>query len=323
MKRLYSLIFVLIFTACASKKNENVKSIFMPEWVTSPMSSCDEHKFLCASAEGSGAIAADANARKALAQIFSTKIESKMSVTSSATSNIGGDSLKGEGKEFYANEVTELTEDILEGVEIKARFMSSGNHFSLASMDKEKAADRLRSKMKELDQQLVTYNQENKKSYYGRMKKIYKIREELNNRYEFLMGNRYKSKVSFDEIMRKKKLASPVNLILLKTGNAEFLSLMQEILSDRGFKFTDVENGGHDIIVNLEVKNKKEYLNVDGFEKYSFDVSLISQLKNKETLGALKFMQTSVGRNYDQALSKIRPDIEQFIEQNFDDLNIE
>ncbi|MFZ4712124.1 MAG: LPP20 family lipoprotein [Bacteriovoracaceae bacterium] len=324
MKAFFALSVVLIFfSGCASKNATSSKSAFMPEWVNAPISACDERRELCASSEGSGSITADANARKSLAQIFSTKIESKMNVTQAAQSTMGGDSLQGEAKEYYANEVAEITEEILEGVEIKARYMGNGSHFSLAKLDKEMAGDRLRSKMKEFDQQLIVYSKENKKSFYGRMKKLYKVREELNARYEFLKGNRYPSKVSWEDIMKKKKLSSPVNLVFLKVNNQEFMTMIQEIISDRGFKFTDVEGGNHDIVIELAIKNKKEYLNVEGFEKYSFDVALNSQTRNKENLGTLKMHQASVGRNYDQALSKIRPDIEEFINQNFDDLNIE
>jgi hypothetical protein len=314
-------LFVLI--SCAGPKLQKEQSLFAPEWVHEPMKGCDESREICASSEGTGSITADANARKSLAQIFSTKIESKMNLTQTLNSSLGGETLQGEGKEYYANEVAEITDQILEGVEIKARFVNSSAHFSLAKLDKIQASDRIRSKMKDLDEQLVTLNKDNKKSNYGKLKKLFKLREELNTRYEFLAGSRFPTKVSFEEILKKKKLLSPVNLIFLKVTNNDFLTMIQEILSERGFKFTNVEGGNHDIIIELVIKNKKEFLNVDGFEKFSFDISLNSQTRTKENLGTVKFHQVSIGRNFDQALSKIKPDIEDFINNHFDDLNIE
>ena len=324
MKAFFIHIFCLIILiSCAGTKLQKESSLFAPEWVNEPMKGCDEQREMCASSEGTGSITADANARKSLAQIFSTKIESKMNVTQTLNSSLGGDSLQGEGKEFYANEVAEITDQILEGVEIKARFVNSSGHFSLAKLDKVQASDRIRSKIKDIDEQMESLNKDQKKSNYGKLKKLFRLREDFNARYEFLAGNRLPSKVSFDDIQKKKKLSSPVNLIFLKVGNNDFLTMLQEMLSERGFKFTDVEGGNHDIVVELILKNKKEFLNVDGFEKYSFDVSLNSQTRNKENLGTVKFHQLSIGRNFDQALSKIKPDIEDFINNHFDDLNIE
>jgi hypothetical protein len=321
----YSTLFLLLLVliSCASPKQQKEKSLFAPEWVNEPMKGCDETRELCASSEGSGSITADANARKSLAQIFSTKIESKMNVTQTLNSSLGGDSLQGEGKEFYANEVAEITDQILEGVEIKARYVDSGTHFSLARLDKIEASNRIRSKIKLIDEELVILNRDLKKSHYGKMKKILKFREDLNARYEFLAGARIPSKVSLDDILKKKKLTSPVNLIFLRVSNQDFLTMIQEILSERGFKFTDIEGGNHDIVIELLIRNKKEFLNVDGFEKYSFDISLNSQTRSKQNLGTVKFNQVSIGRNFDQALSKIKPDIEDFIINHFDDLNIE
>jgi hypothetical protein len=317
------LIFLFVLISCASPKLVKEKSLFTPEWVNEPMKGCDETRELCASSEGSGSITADANARKSLAQIFSTKIESKMNVTQTLNSSIGGESLQGEGKEFYANEVAEITEQILEGVEIKARYVDSGAHFSLAKLDKIQASDRIRSKIKQIDEELVILNKDHKKSHYGKMKKLFKLREDFNSRYEFLAGSRIPSKVSLEEIVKKKKISSPVNLIFLKVANQDFLTMLQEILSERGFKFTDIEGGNHDIIIELVIRNKKEFLNVDGFEKFSFDIALNSQTRSKQNLGTVKFHQVSIGRNFDQALSKIKPDIEDFINNHFDDLNIE
>jgi hypothetical protein len=73
----------------------------------------------------------------------------------------------------------------------------------------------------------------------------------------------------------------------------------------------------------VDFKSKKEFLNVEGFEKHLIQLSLTSQTKSKENLGTIQFQASSVGRNLDQAISKVRPDIERNIEEKFEDLNID
>lgn len=318
----FLIIFLLV--SCASKELSKPKSLFLPEWVNSPMSSCDEKKEICASGEGDGAALADANARKSLAQFFSTKIESKMNVFSHTQQNISGP-LDGGGKEYVANEINEVTEELLEGVSIKARFQDQVKYYALAIMDREAALERFRSRIKEIDTKLVAYNNEGKKSYYGRMKKLYLLREGYNERYHFLAGVKIPSKVSFEEILKKKKLKlkSAINLMLYKSNEPFLKEFVANMMSEHGFKLTENENLDYDAVLVLDFKSKKEFLNVDGFEKHLIMASLTTQTKSKENLGTIQFQAAAVGRNLDQAISKVRPDIEKNFEEKFEDLNID
>lgn len=316
------VLFALFMVSCASKEQIKPKTLFVPEWVNAPMSSCDEKKEICASGEGDGASLADANARKSLAQFFSTKIETKLNVFSHTEQNVSGP-IDGNGKEYVANEISEITEELLEGVAIKARFQDQIKYYALATMDRDSAINRFRAKIKEIDSKLVAYNNEGKKSYYGRMKKLYQLREGFNDRYQFLAGVKIPQKVSWEEILKKKKLKSAVNLMLMKANEPFFKDYVANLMSEHGFKLTENENLDYDAVLIVDFKSKKEFLNVEGFEKHLIQLSLTSQTKSKENLGTIQFQASSVGRNIDQAISKVRPDIERNIEEKFEDLNID
>lgn len=320
MKKIFFLSF-LILLGCSSSKTEVKAPSSAPSWINDPMSACSEIEEICGSSNGDGQIIADGNARKTIALIFESKITSTM--TSSKTSRQEtGDSIEGKTQEYYSSDLTESTDQLLEGVEIKSRYQDKDGYYALASLNKIKAAKRLASLIKELDEKLIPLNKENKKTNYGKMRKLHLDREVLNARHEFLVGRRILGSVSFEDILKKKNISLKNNLVLLRIKDPSLMPMISRLVTERGFKISKDEAAA-DLEIKAVVDNKKEYLNVDGFEKYSFLIKLNSSNEKGEKLGAIEFSAMAVGRSFDQAQEKIRPDIERFIEDHFDELNLE
>lgn len=321
MKLFFAFTFVVIFTSCASKKEIEGKK-GSPEWINAPMTGCSDQIEICASAEGDGQLAADSNARTSLAQIFETKIESTTNINSLTKQDSTSSSISGGKSEFISTDLTEYTNQILEGVVIKERYKDSKKAYALASLDKIKASDRLRSQMKELDEKLVAFNKENKKSNFGKMRKLSLTRETLNSRYEFLMGMKVPSKVSFEDILSKKKIQMKADLVSITIDDQDFQPILQRLVTERGFKvIKDVAKANLDIEAKIETK--KEYMNVDGFEKYSYTLTLMAKNEANEKVGSIEFKTSGMGRSQAQVKEKVKSDIENFIEEHFDELNLE
>lgn len=313
--------FVFLFGCASGSKREIMSPASTPEWVNDPMSACSEMEEICASSMGTGQIGADGNARKAIALVFESKITSTMT-TSKTSRQESGATIEGKTQEFYSNDLTESTDQMLEGVEIKKRYQDKDGYYALASLNKIKAAKRLSSLIKELDEKLVPLNKENKKTNYGKMRKLYLEREVLNARHEFLVGRRVLSPVSFEEILKKKNISLKNNLVFIKVKDDAFLPMVSRLVTERGFKIAKDESKA-DVAIIANVESKKEYLNVDGFEKYAFNINLNAADEKGEKLGTIEFSIMAVGRSFDQAKEKVRPDIERFIEDHFDELNLE
>lgn len=316
-----SLCFLFLFGCASSSKTELKAPSSTPEWVNDPMSACSEMEEICGSSTGQGQIIADGNARKAIALVFESKITSTMTTSKTARQD-SGETIEGKTQEYYSDDLTESTNQMLEGVEIKKRYQDKDGYYALASLNKVKAAKRLASLIKELDEKLIPLNKENKKTNYGKMRKLYLEREVLNARHEFLVGRRVLGSVSFEDILKKKSITLKNNLVFIKTKDDAFLPMISRLVTERGFKIAKDESKA-DVEIVANVESKKEYLNVDGFEKYAFSVNLSSADEKGEKLGALEFSIMAVGRSFDQAKEKIRPDIERFVEDHFDELNLE
>lgn len=317
-----ALFLLLVLGACSSSQKSEIKApSSTPEWVNDPMSACSEMEEICGSSMGEGQIIADGNARKSIALVFESKITSTMTSSKTARQESGA-AIDGKTNEFYSSDLTESTDQMLEGVEIKKRFQDKDGYYALASLNKVKAAKRLASLIKEIDEKLIPLNKENKKTNFGKMRKFYLDREVLNARHEFLVGRRVQSSVSYEDILKKKNISLKNNLVFIKTKDEAFMPMVLRLVTERGFKIAkDSAKADLELVANVE--SKKEYLNVNGFEKYLFTIALNSADEKGEKLGAIEFSVMGVGRSFDQAKEKVRPDIERFIEDHFDELNLE
>ena len=95
----------------------------------------------------------------------------------------------------------------------------------------------------------------------------------------------------------------------------------QTALTDVGFKVVADKNRDFDILGNFLVT--EEYLNVNGFQKYTFLYTLETKNSSGKTIGGLSLSYTTNGRNEKNAFLKVRKKFLNDIDTNLEKLNLD
>ncbi|MBL6991557.1 MAG: LPP20 family lipoprotein [Bacteriovoracaceae bacterium] len=284
----------------------------LPKWVQEPNRHCKKYE-LCAIGEAAGATLAQTRARAAIAKIFETQITSKYS--QNLSSNNDESSLR------LSEEIIEEVNDAFSGIEIRKNHETNTGIYVLAVLDKLKAARNLRKKIRRLDEKMKTYALDHSAQSIHKLSKLFKKREGLQIRYEFLSNKSIPSPVKFSEIFKKiKKAVSKVVLAIdvKEQGSTDIASFMTSVLSDFGYKF-DSKKSTHK--VEGELISKQQFMNVKGFQKHKFTLNVEAHNRWKQKSSALTFSVTTIGRDYSQAYAKALPQIKEYIENNITQLN--
>jgi hypothetical protein len=85
-----------------------------------------------------------------------------------------------------------------------------------------------------------------------------------------------------------------------------------------GYKTSE---NAHDV-VTINVTSIKEFLNVEGFEKFTFTMK-ISHIRDNDKVGSLSKSETVVGRNQEDALLKIKNSLSEYLEEELYQLNLD
>ncbi|MGK0367687.1 MAG: hypothetical protein ACI9QD_000825 [Thermoproteota archaeon] len=322
---------ILIVSACSSNKKkmnkgkEKVKRSVVPEWVYSPMDICNERNEICASGEGDSLAEADANARKSLASIFETNIKSSFSSFSSST----GEGMDPSMHEYAAEtfkQINETVDQALEGVTIKQRADKDKVFFALARLDKRKAAEALRSEIKNVDEKLKQAHALNKRSMLRKMMTLFKLREDLASRYQFLSDRNLKSPVTLADINKiKYGTTAQVKMILLKIkdGSRDVKLSLKNILTQIGHKVVSRNAGRIDIKIKGGLESSKEHFNVNGFVKFTHTLTLTALNKKNEKIGSILKSMTAMGRSKADTYRKVKNKLAKYIEEQISELNID
>lgn len=287
----------------------------VPSWVNSPEKACST-RFLCAVGEGTGFQTASASARNELAKIFGTKVISKFQVTTTSD-NITTEQMVNEDLE-------ESTEQLLEGVEITKRYDGKTSVYVVASLDKVASAKVLKNQIQDLDQRLESHYKEGTFSGLYRSKRIFNQRQSLNERYEFLKGNRIPETISFKDLYELQKRLAKGKLVRIEALGKEkkkVKDLIENILTGIGFRVVRPNLEFKGLVVEGNLKVKEAFLNVKGFKKFEFIFSLSCFNKKKQKIGNMNYSKHFTGRDENQATEKAYADLAKYIKENIDDLN--
>ena len=316
MKLIYLMVLLTSTIALAQR----------PAWINNPGEGCTPLE-LCGVGEGSGLMSAEAAARRALALIFKAQIKSESTSTKSV-SQTGGDELLSsditEETQFF---VTEITDKVIEGSVVKKRFEKEGRVFVLVALKKRKAAARLKSEMDLMDQKMKSLLKEGKRSSLHRILKMYDIRETLNRDYEFLTNFKNPAVISLAEVQRKRlkyvdrKTTLKVQIFGDDTLKSVESTLVQALL-DSGFRIVPEANSSS-FAIKGEFKSDRLFLNLKGFEKHQFHLTLYTQNKLGSKIGALNYSTVKLARSGKQAMEKAMLEMKSFIKENLDELNID
>lgn len=309
MKLLFTLIcFILSVNLFAESK---------PKWIsdTTKEKQCKK-KSLCAVGTGPSINFAKRDARAAIAKIFEAKIVSKFT---SKLSNSG---------EEATEELEESTNAALSGVEIVKTYEGKTDVYALASINKSKAAKGFQNEIKNLDKKMKVLVEDSASSKSSRtLEKYYMQRELLNKRYEFLKGRSIPEEVTYDQVFQSKKALSNliVHVYLDESEPKEIEGKLVALLSDSGMRVTtgQVRNRESTNIVTGSLVADKQYMKIEGFEKYKFVLKVAAKSLDRVETGNLTHTVITTGRNYSQNYDKALPQLKEFLNNSIDNLNIE
>jgi hypothetical protein len=289
-----------------------------PEWIYSPYSACTESEELCASGEAKAQSEADALARNNLASIFEVKVKSEFTAQMSTAQ---GFPWQGAVREEVQKSLQESVDQILETVQIKKRFKKKGLTYSLASLDRDKASELLRGRLNKIDTELETLWARKSRTNLRKIVRLFLEREKVNERYSIVAKQGKLPPIEYRDILAWRESRPKFVPLVLRVGQApEWMTeKLKELLTESGFQ---IVKGNSERMVSLNVDSIKEFLNVDGFEKYTFTLNLTSY-ENGEKKKVLSTSETVTGRNQADALLKVKTYFNDYIENHLSDLHLD
>lgn len=315
------LFLLLLLSGCAHFKSEPTLSESVkaePKWLYAPYEGCVESQELCATGEGKTQAQSDAEAKANLGSIFEVKIQSELNVTTTASQTFPW---QAQVKEEVQKSIKESVDQILETVQIKNHYKKDGLNHALASLDRTKAGELIGNRLTKVDGELETLWENHQRTNLRRIVKLYMERERLNERYSIIAGMGRPSKVTWTEIIKWRESKPKSEPLLLKIGQAPdwMKEKIAELLTEAGFRLV---KGEADRIVTVQVDSIKEFLNVEGFEKHTFTLSMnsIVEGEKKRTISA---SETVTGRSQADALLKVKHYFNEYIEQHLSDLRLD
>ena len=326
MKILCYCSLVLFLFGCSSGQKKKVQVEFDqenngegPAWLYDPEKGCEQHE-ICVSSSADSSHRADIRAKKSIAAIFETQIKSSFDVFKTSMS----DSEIEQVEEEISSQVVESVNGILKTVIIKERFQKGDLHFSLASLDKKKSAKSLRAQMEKIKKELEFLYQQRARGSIKRMMILFDKHNRLNDKYIVLTGNKLSLPISFADIQNIKYSKKGNQKVTLKYNNETpkiIITHLEQVLGEVGYKV--VSSSAVDYYVAIKWRAKKEYLNVQGFEKYSYILDINASDNLKKQIGSFSLNETSTGRNKQDAFLKVKNEFLINIDEKFNLLNLE
>lgn len=329
------LVTSLVIVGCSSVSKEVQRQIRedgirdgqRPEWVDNASKGCSPSREICAVGEAPGVLNAELNARKAIARYFETRVSAVTDVYKSSNTKSDADGiLEGKALENVEEQINEISTEVLTGVRIKEKFRTKDSIYALASLDKTKAIGQLKGKIKLLDEKLREYYQANSRQSFWQAYKLYGVRENLNLKLKFLRGGGVAQVVTLSQLNEQRRRfqekSTTVAVAFMEDSQIKtFKNLITKALLDMDYKV--VRTDGADYRVEGTMESEKQFLNVEGFEKYRFSLNIYSKNGQGQKLGALNYSVSKMGRGYEQAYESASKEILIYVKENFNQLNID
>lgn len=296
-----SCIIALLFTSCVNKISYNNE---LPNWVIKPMENCKDG-YLCATGEGDNILSASANARNELAKQFSVSVNSDTIISIKQQDDVS------KAKASYS--VNESVNEVMSGSKIEQTFKDSkGIVYAFAVIDKAKIEKELLTEINDVDHKMSALFSSNPLPVKT-IKTLIKARDEKSAKYLSLTGNKIPEKFTLNDV----KKAKSANSYSLNIENDDIG--LQSFLRNEIFDHYDKIDPKATKIVKGKVDLEKQYLNVEGFEKYNISIDL-SCVENGKTIGSIKIDKSANGRSKQHVLDKLKEQIFEDVSQKIDSL---
>ncbi len=320
MTKFFYLFLSLMLLACSTTRTK--RKVFVPEgepeWLYAASTGCGDAE-ICASGEGASFKEADAHAKKALAGIFETKIKAEFNFSKQNFSN----QEKIEIREYVEDQVNQQIDLVLKGSFIKERFTKEGLKFALASLKKAESLNILTQELTKIDDEMDHFFKLRNRLYIKKLNMLFNKREILNEKIIILNATGIPRRITFSQINELKFKSSGSTRIKLESKGdipSVLLKKIEETFTDVGYKIT--KKADQSYLIHIGFKELEEYLNVRGFKKYTFIITIDSKNNTGKRVGGYVLNLTSNGRDKKDAFLKVRSKIITQIEENLAKLNL-
>jgi hypothetical protein len=318
----YLLTFLLL-SSCSLwqeplKLSDDPGSNHLPPWVYSPYDECNQNLELCAVGEGGSLKEATSLARTNLASIFEVEVKSELNIENSSQQYFPW---QGDVRQEVNQSVTESISEVMETVQIKKYHKHKKMTFALSTLDRVKVSELLLKRLEKLDDELNVLWSKKSRMNLRKIMRLYLEREKLNERYSIVSGSGLSARMTFKDIFEWRSSMPQSEALALRIGQAPdwMTEKIKELLTEAGFK---IVKGDADKAVSLNVESIREYLNVKGFEKYTFTLNLTSFEKGEKNK-ILTTSETVTGRTQSDALLKVKMFFNNYIDNHLSDLHLD
>jgi|GEM_PF-4748777 len=276
-----------------------------PAWLTSPEAECPAGH-LCAVGSALGINLAQAQARSEIAKIFKTQVMTQLS----ASKNVKEQKVE----EKFSSSLNEISNQIVEGVVIAATFEDKQEVYAFAQLSKTKAATLLDQKRQAVERKIQQLLDSGTRADI--LEANTTLEEQLvplSMSHIVVKGSPFESVAAFyakiDPLLKEKKLQETI--ILFDFANPKEMLMQNKIAEEllkMNYKIVYSDQESHKYRIWAVYNWKKEFLNVKGFEKYSFElilksyaVSGVKEAPGTKEIGNITLTTTETGRAFAQA----------------------
>lgn len=326
-----ALLSLLLMASCSTKKkssstpdestsdqstqvSEHAKEV--PAWAYAPSEGCDEEAEICASGEGKNSSVADANALKSLAAIFETKITS----TTQADAVMSQDQAYRSSRENAYASVREEVSQTLEAASIRQRHRHKGLSYSLAVLDKEKAAGSLITSMNRAQAELEGLWKRRDRTGWARMWQLLLTRDGIADRLFLITGSKRGGSPTAADLQGWYQGRKAQHAIGWESAglSPELEGALKSRLTEAGWILQ--KSAVQKVRATLEAK--QTHLQVKGFEKWEFVLTMQHLGTDGNKVGVLTAETTTTGRSRVDCESKARAELLRTAETELTKLNL-
>jgi hypothetical protein len=306
MKKI-KLILLSILFFCASANAQS-----RPDWIDNPSASFKSNE-IYAVGTGESARAASADARANILKYFQTNIDSKFS-----------GSLRGENNtatKLSQADIAETTNGIIKGINITNTYKDKDGFYALAVLDKKKTINELDYEIDQLDSKMKILSEDKSPSNSSQLEKMYLLRAELNKKYMFLTDTSIKEKVTYEDIFKSNQEREKLNFyIAIKDdyGIAQLKNKLSSLINENGNTSSN-DIGRANRILTCHITLEKQYMKVDGFEKYKVNFR-IENKNGSSVVGVIAQSYTETGRDIEQIYEKAFAQFAIYLDENYQKL---
>lgn len=280
-----------------------------PKWLSDLSSECKKSE-LCAVGSGMSLSMAKVNATSGIAKIFETKIKS----TFTTELTIDG----GQENQWGSERIEEATEMALNGVVHPLTYSGKEEYFALAKVKKSKLARIYQNEMNKLSDKMKALSEVERTGALFELENLYKTWDVFQSRYSFLTGIDQRPPISYREILRRKQKAASdvvIHLYLDEKKPQQLTPHLESILTQIGYSIAKgkvLDSDATHLLIG-KIKWQKEFLKVEGFEKYKFIFNLNAKNRRHLQSGTMSFSVSETGRDFEQAYQKAMTRIKDYI----------